>query len=217
MFAVLAGAGGGCVGYLVFHLAGRTTPLVWLVHERVPAVGAFALGTVCGAVAAKRVAGRVTGEGCFYAFASLSILAFFAAFGPMVFHVIWGTPIAQCDRSGMNVIACEGRDWSFMQARVRYQRMWGTMDPRVCGSFVANASRSGDAVVGVDTCSVSVPSDWVVSECSHVGLVGYDQCFLCTFRTASGDEHVAAQGFSRDCEFAVAVTAVNFSLLDVTE
>src|SRR5690606_24899493 len=117
---------------------------------------------------------------CFYAFSASVVLMVCAAFGPVVFHIAWGTPVVRCERYGMNVDVCDGRDWSFMQARSRYQWMHGTMDADVCRRFVAGASQSVVKKDGaVDTCSVSVPGNWVARECDRVGLLDYDQCYSC--------------------------------------
>ncbi|MEO0322622.1 MAG: hypothetical protein AAF447_06675 [Myxococcota bacterium] len=136
----------------------------------------------------------------------------FLLVGPWLLHSRYGTPVVRCGRPGMAVEECIGRDWSFLQDRLGYERMRSTVEPEECRRFIAGVPEEPESPTDDARrvrCPYDDPSVWNRVGCDAVGLPDRAMCVECSSRAATNDAYIHAQGFSTDCSEVTTTYGVN--------
>lgn len=165
-----------------------------------------------GALAARRLPARVWSGWLPITWACVVALGCVWFVVAVSLHVRWGTPRTRCERPGLEVEECVGRDWSFLQGRLGYARMSGAIDTGVCQRFVAgvpDAPASAIDGAGRVRCPYDDPSVWARGDCAAIGIQGRAQCFTCSGMSSSHDLYTHVQAFDDACTEATITFGVN--------
>jgi len=132
---------------------------------------------------------------------------------PMGLQLEYGTPTVACEgRGGLEVETCVGRDWSFMQGRLAYERMEGAMDRARCERFIAAVPDEPASALtdeGWVRCPYEDPTVWAATECEPAATPGRTHCFECGARSITSDDYRYIQAFDDSCTRATVIRVVN--------
>lgn len=157
---------------------------------------------------AKMAAGWPLGICC-----ALAVFGFVAFVTPFALHVALGTPFVHCEREGLSIERCVGRDWSLMQDRAAYRITEGSIDVDTCTAFVeaVPAAARSPLVDGWVRCPYDDASVWERTSCEEAALPDYDQCFICSGLSVTSDHYWTIQAFDAECATTVIHYGVNVS------
>ncbi len=208
-----------CLSFMSSDIFGRVVPgAVFFFRTGAWLVGSFA--SAVAMLAAHKLLPQVESHG-WLAVPVVVVLPclLLAMVGPIVAHMEFGTPASTCQRSGLEVDLCEGRDWSLMQGRHGYQLAAGSVDADVCRSFQARVPESPQSPLrdGWVRCPFDDPTRWRAHECAPLGFARMASCFVCAGRSTTNDDFSHARGFSEDCTRGVAFYGKNVHPRDAEE
>jgi hypothetical protein len=146
---------------------------------------------------------------------SVPVSVYCFCLGGLGLHAAYGTAFTHgrsCSHPPIEAETCLGRDHSFLQARFRYARMSGRIDPAVCAAFRRAVPRSPASAIdgrGWPRCVLTRPATWIEVDCRAAGEVGADACYLCSGRSSTTDDYYTLVSFASSCAKARVFDGVN--------